>query len=229
MSNIRDFQNTWTSYRKRVAAAVEKRDKELARLEKYEGKRAEEEREAARDKFDEAVSVAREEARARFGQAIEAMKSKAEAVGQVMEPPSEEALRTLQMLSLRQSISPTEAEAAAKALQGNDAAIATLREICAARGGAKVAGVTMTKRGQAVAAVNEFKSAANMLMSWQGGERHALMLERNAQRWQGVPEAERVPMSAAIVADIDGNGSTPEFVGQVVGDAASLDCVMLVD
>lgn len=229
MSNVRDYQNTWTNYRKRVAAAVEKRDKELARLEKYEGKRADEEREAARVKFNEAVGVAREEARARFGQIIEAMKSKAEAVGQVMEPPSEEALRTLQMLSLRQSISPTEAEAAAKALQGNDAAIESLRQICATRGGTKVAGANMTKRGQAVAAVNEFRSAASMLMSWSGGSRHDLMLERNAQRSQGVPEAERVPMSAAIVADIDSNGSTPEFVGQVVGDAASLDCIMLVD
>lgn len=229
MSNIQDYKNAWTYYRERITAAVEKRDRELARLERYEGKRAEEEREAARNEFNQAVGAARDEARARFGQAIEAMKAKAEAVGQVMEPPSEEALRTLTMLSLRQSISPTEAEAAAKALQGNDAAIESLRQICAERGGAKVAGVTMTKRGQAVAAVNEFRRAASMLMSWQGGERYALMLERNAQRWQGVPEAERVPMSAAIVADIDGNGSMPEFVGQVVGDAASLDCVMLID
>lgn len=227
MSNVRDYQNTWTSYRKRVAAAVEKRDKELARLEKYEGKRAEEEREAARVKFNEAVGVAREEARARFGQAIEAMKSKAEAVGQVMEPPSEEALRTLQMLSLRQSISPTEAEAAARSLQGNDAAIATLREICATRGGAKVAGSGMTKRGQAFAAVSEFQNAANMLMSWQGGERHALMREHCAERMQGVRQ--QVPMSAVYVADVDGDGSTSDFASKIVGKAASSEVVRLID
>lgn len=229
MSNVRDFQSVWSDYRRDVSRAVEARDKELKRLERYEGKRADTEREAARVKFNQAVEAARNEARGRFGRVLEDMRDKADVIGEVMQAPTQEQLNVLQMLSLRSSISQSEAESAARALAGNDDCLSTLQQLCATRGGAKVAGVNKSKQNQAFAAVSEFARAASGLLGWQGGDRYSLMLERNAQRSQGVANSELIPMLSAVVADIDGSGTVREFVSQIVGDAATFENVMQVD
>ncbi len=232
MSNIRDYQTTWASYRKRVTAAVEERDKELSRLEKYEGERAEGERKAARDKFGQAVEAARVEAKGGFRRVLESMRDKAEEQGEVMQAPTAEQVHLLQMLAMRDSISATEAKSAALALAGNDDAIATLQQLCTARGGVVVSAVAdcKSKRGKAHDALGAFQEAAGMCLQWSGGNRSSLMSERNAQRLQHVPESERIPLGAAVSADVDaGNMSEHEFTKVIVGNAATVEAARLLD
>lgn len=230
MKNTVRYKDTWSAYRQAVSKAAEERDKELSRLQGYKGERAEKERQKAREAFSRAVGVAREAARAEFNVAIGGMRKAAEAVGSVMEPPSEEALRTLQMLSLRTSISPAEAEAAAKSMQGNDACLTTLQELCVSRGGARVSAKGKSKRGQAFDALREFEDAAKMCLAWQGGTRGELMRERNAQHLAQVPESERVPIGAAIAADVEaGRMSHAEFVRSIVGNTATVEGAAMLD
>ena len=232
MSSIQDYKNAWTNYRERITAAVEKRDRELARLEKYEGKRAEEEREAARVKFNQAVEVARNEARGRFGRVLEDMRDKADAIGEVMQAPTQEQVSILQMLSLRSSITQSEAESAARALAGNDDCLTTLQQLCATRGGVIVHEIAKnkSKRAQAFDALGAFRDAAGACLQWSGGSRSELMTERAAQYMQHVPESERVSLGAAIAADVDAqNMSQRDFTRVVVGNAASVEATSLID
>lgn len=232
MSNIKDFQGVWSDYRKKVSEANEIRDKELKRLERYEGRRADDEREAARAKFNQAVEAARDEARGRFRLVLTEMRDKADEIGEVMQAPTQEQLNLLSMLALRTSISQSEAESAARALAGNDDCLSTLQQLCAGRGGVIVheAAKSKTKRAQAFDALGAFRDAAGSCLQWEGGSRAELMAQRNVQSLQHVPETERVPLAAAIAADVDAGRMTErEFSKVIVGNSASVEAASLID
>lgn len=231
-NNVKDFQSIWSDYRRGVSGAIEERDKELKRLERYEGERADTEREAARVKFNQAVEAARNEARGRFGRVLEDMRDKADAIGEVMQAPTQEQLNVLQMLSLRSSISQSEAESAARALAGNDDCLTTLKQLCATRGGVIVHEIakSKTKRAQAFDALGAFRDAAGSCLQWSGGSRAELMAKRNMQHLQHVPEPERIPLGAAVAADVDAGKMTQrDFTSVVVGNAASVEAASLID
>ena len=232
MGNCKDFQGIIGAYRSTVGAELGKLNEELARLEGYKGEKANGERDAANERFKSAVTAARDGARSELRPVLERMRDKADAYGDVMEAPSADAVNLLQMLSLRTSISPTEAKSAAKALAGNDAALKTLSELCATRGGAIVEAIhdSKSKRGRAHDAYKAFAESAGMFLSWEGGSRAELMAQRQVQHVNHVPESERVPLGAAVSADVAAE-SMPEydFVKAVMGNAADYASARLVD
>lgn len=232
MSNVDEFKQVWADYRQKVSKAVEQRDKALESLSGYKGERAEAERKAAHDKFNEAVEGARSGARVRFRGILGNMRAKADEIGEVMQAPSQEQLSLLQMLSLRSSISQSEAESAARALAGNDDCLSTLQQICNSRGGVIVHEIakSKSKRAQAFDALGAFRDAAGSCLQWAGGSRSELMAERATQYLQHVPEPERVPLGAAVAADVDAqNMSQRDFTRVVVGNAASVEAASLID
>ena len=231
MGNLNNYQRVWGNYRNEVQTALRTRESALQRLEGYSGARADREREQIHNDFAESVRKSRTKARKEFGGVLESMREKAEGVGQVMEAPSSEAVSILQMLSLRTSISQAEAESAARALRGNDEALATLQQLCATRGGVKVKAIqkNKTKRTQAFDAVGAFKDAADAILQWEGGSRSELLSNRNRQAFEYVPASERVPLGACIAADITADCSPRDFATSAVGNACDYDAVQLID
>lgn len=223
MSNTSEYKDTWSRYRQQVGNAISKRDKALERIQGYKGKRADEEREQIAEEFESTIGAAQHEARSSFARILGDMRGKADEVGEVMEPPSEEALRVLQMLSLRTSITQAEAESAARALEGNDAALQTLQELCTGRGGVRVAAIHKSHRQQAYDALREFEEGVKSCLAWRGGSRFELMTERSRQGFERIPESERVPLGAAIAADVDAERMTiAEFTKTIVGNTATV-------
>ena len=232
MGNCKDFQTIIGKYRSTVGAELGKLNKELTRLSGYKGEKADSERAAANRRFKSVVTAARDGARSELRPVLQRMKDRADAYGEVMEAPSTDAVNLLQMLSLRTTISPTEAKSAAKALAGNDAALKTLSELCVTRGGAIVGAVhkSKSKRGRAYDAYKAFAESAGMFLAWEGGSRSELMAQRQAQYVSHVPESERVPLGAAVSADVAAESMTEhDFVKTVLGNAAEYDSSMLID
>ncbi|MBR3314747.1 MAG: hypothetical protein IKG18_11480 [Atopobiaceae bacterium] len=231
MGNCKDFQVIIGGYRSTVGAELGKLNKELARLEGYRGEKADGERDAANKRFKSAVSAARDKARSELRPVLQRMKDKADAY-EAVEAPTAEQVNILTMLSLRTSISPTEAKSAAEALAGNDAALTTLSQLCATRGGAIVGAVhkSKSKRGRAYDVYKAFEESAGMFLSWEGGTRAELMAQRQVQHVSHVPESERVPLGAAVSADVAAE-SMPEydFVKVVLGNSADYNSSSLVD
>jgi len=227
MANIKDFQNEWKRYREAVNAANTAYDSEIKRLESYEGEKADEERREATAKRDEAITSAQSEARYRFNQILNRMAAKVDAI-EPLAAPSEEGLRVLQLLQLKEKISAREAESAAKLLEGNDSAIRALEELCKKRGGV-VPSVSkhMGKRGQAQDALKEFNTAVGYLLQWRGGSR-AELIQRRAEE-HITRSGSRTPFSAAFAADVDAQVSESDFVMSIVGGHATYDGALLID
>ena len=231
MGNCKDYQGIIGAYRSTVGAELDKLNKELTRLSGYKGEKADSERDAANKRFKSAVTAARDEARSELRTVLQRMKDKADAY-EAVEAPTAEQVNILTMLSLRTSISPTEAKSAAKALAGNDAALKTLSELCVTRGGAIVGAIhdSKSKRGRAYDAYKAFAESAGMFLAWEGGTRAELMAQRQVQHVNHVPESERVPLGAAVSADVTAE-SMPEydFVKVVLGNAADYNSSSLID
>jgi len=232
MGNCKKYQQAIAKYRTTVITNGERKDRDLARIAGYEGAKAEQDREEIVRRFKSAVSAARDEAWSEIRPVLERMRDKAESYGEVMEAPTAEQVNLLSMLSLRTSISPTEAASAAKALSGNDAAIATLSDLCRERGGAIVGAIhgEKSKRGRAYDAYKAFEDAAGMFLSWEGGDRQTLMRRRQVERRDHVPQEQRTSIGAAVSADVAAE-ALPEydFVKVVLGNAADYNSSSLID
>lgn len=226
--NLSNYMDAWNGYKKPVRQAEKKRDKTLARLEGYEGKRVEAEREQAWKDFNTAVEAARAEARAKFDTIIRSMHSKASEIDEVMTAPTTAMLNTLQALSMKTSISQRDADAAARMMDGCDVALDALQDLCTKRGGVRVSARGKTARTKAFEHVKAFQDAAGMLLSWQGGTRNDIMLKRSQEYYAHIPETERTPLSAAFVADVEGTNVT-DFCKAVVSHDASMEDLMKLD
>lgn len=223
MSNTSEYKDTWSRYRKQIGNAISKRDEALERIAGYKGERAAREREQIANEFESSVGAAQQEARSSFTRILGDMRGKADEVGEVMQAPTQEQLNLLKMLSLRSSISQAEAESAARALEGNDAALQTLQELCAGRGGVRVAAIHKSQRQKAHDALREFEEGAKSCLAWRGGSRFELLTERSRQGFERLPESERVPLGAALAADVDAERMTiAEFTKTIVGNTATI-------
>ena len=87
-----------------------------------------------------------------------------------------------------------------------------------------------SKRGRAYDAYKAFAESAGMFLAWEGGSRSELMAQRQAQYVSHVPESERLPLGAAVSADVAAESMTEhDFVTTVLGNAAEYDSSMLID
>ena len=122
------FYTRAKEYQGKRAAIVDEYEKRMKALEDAKGsKYFTDEAKKAEDKRDEALTALKDEYNGYFNIAFDAMR-KANAARK-MTPPTEEELRTLQLLKMKEK--PTEAElaAAANTLKGNVTCLSVLTEI----------------------------------------------------------------------------------------------------
>ncbi len=226
--NITDYMNTWNGYGNEVNEAVTKRDARLEKLDGYQGQRADEERKQIQAEFDEAIGKAQTKARTRFNATLKAMKEKAEKVDEVMVAPTEGMINALKALEMKTSITAREAESAAKLMEGCDVALDALQDLCNGRGGVRVSTHGKSTHAKALDHLRSFSEAAGMRLQWRGGSRFDLMLRRSQEHSAHVPESQRTPIGAAIVADVRGD-NVADFAKAIAGNDADLSDVMRLD
>jgi len=228
MGNIKDFQNEWKRYSEHVNAANEACDSVLARLKDYDGEKADEERREAISQRDKAITSAQSEARYRFNQILNRMASKVDGIAAVS-AITEDAMRALEMLKMRDKITPKEAEDAATMCDGNDAALETLQQLLKTRGGFTLSSVHKHKgkRGQAQDALREFRESVGYCLAWRGGSRDEITRQRAEEFLTHA--STRTPIAAAFAADVDPLGSEYDFAKSIIGGHATYDGALLID
>lgn len=128
MTNMARLYEAMTAYQRARAAA---RDAYMAVMKPLETARGSqyynEQRDKAAKARNDAVAAAQVEARAAVDAAIGAMRDAVN--GRKMQPPTDEQLRILQMLKMRDVVTRAEMDAAANAMDGNGSALAVLDEM----------------------------------------------------------------------------------------------------
>lgn len=133
MKNTECLYNAMAKYQRARAAARDEYLQTMKRIETAKGSAFyTNEREKARRKRDEAVNVAQVDARHDVDHALNCMR---EAInGRKMVAPTDEQLRILQMLRLRDHVTKGELDAAANAMNGNYSALGVVDDVARANG-----------------------------------------------------------------------------------------------
>lgn len=227
MSNVLSYHDAWADLRKAVKAARADYLRKVERATPYlPSEKAQEDIEAARADYDAALEAARAVARPRFGRAIKSMREHIAAPD--MKAPSDEQLRLLKVLDMRDSVEGAEVESAAKAMGNNDAALKALRDILMRKGAIMPANIK-TFEAQQNDAVAELERAASNLLQWDGRTRDEISSDVSKAyhdyRWAGgapVPENAR---AAQWVADLEAQSTYRATVQSVIGDGVSMAVV----
>ena len=128
IANTTLFYTRAKEYQDKRKGIIDEYEKRLASLEDAKGsKYFTDEVKKAEDKKDEALKALKEEYGGYFNTHLEAM-SKANAARK-MTPPTEEELRTLQLLKMKDKPTEAELQAAANTLKGNATCLSVLTEI----------------------------------------------------------------------------------------------------
>ena len=120
-------------FAKAMQQAATDYDREMQKIERMQGSREHEDRQqAAQAKRDAAEAAARQEAARRFGAALQGMREAA--AGRAMQPPTDEQLRILELLQMRETLTDADIMQAYNSLSGCPAACGVLREIAQKHG-----------------------------------------------------------------------------------------------
>ena len=228
MANLDDFssvfQSTWVGLRNQRV----KYEDSVSKLEKYRGSAGFEKDVAEAEKtYRDAIEAIQCDARCKFGSILERMHSSLEPVS--MDVPSEEAVRVLQVLSMREHLTTSDVLLAAESLRGSDAALATLQDL-AKRDGLVVPAKYMSKGEQRRKAFEALRDSANGLLNWSGADGTSVRMEwvKNRNPMAGGDPSKLNPwtFTAAKIADMGGadmqgmryTRPTYELCRELVGD-----------
>lgn len=224
-NNLMRFGDSFKSAWVKLRDARERYGRKLESLEGYEGERRDAEAKAAQEAYEVEVEQIHARYTPEVNKWLDAMErgiSKGSAT-----PPSEEQIRLLQVLQMRENLSEAEVASAAEQLAGCEVAIGALEEI-ASRTGAPVGAVlsphksTSQRRADALSVLRD---RANGLASWGGGDDNETVAEYYEVKRNG-GRMPRHTFSAAQVARLQdvGTMSTGELVRALIdGTGVSYD------
>lgn len=239
MSNLSDyssvFQSTWVGLRNQRVAY----EKRMEALERYRGSAgyAKDAAEAERA-YEDAIEAVRYDARRKFGSILEHMHSSLEPVS--MDVPSEEAIRILQALAMREHLTSSDVLLAAESLKESNSAMATLADL-AKRDGLVVPAKFMNRGQQRRRAYEALRDSANGLLNWSGADGTSVRMEwvKNRNPMAGGDPSKLNPwtFTAAKIADMGGADMegmryvkpTYELCRELVGDDVSWDAISALD
>lgn len=186
MDAVKTYYEVSTEYRKSLKTAWDEYHKGHERLQAYKGSEGyEKELAEIQDKRDAAIKAARDKAEGRYKTVISYMRKAIEA--QPAQTPTEEQMRTLTALKMREKVSVDELEKVAEQMRGVDMAVSVLDEIAQKNGSAPGRfGEYMGATGRASAAVDKLVSDANLTLKLtrpdSGKQRHEA---HHAAKWGG--------------------------------------------
>lgn len=133
MNRTHEYYRIAQAHRDALRAIWATYEETMNRLERYKGSAGydDDEREAARVR-DEAIKAQGQVTGKAFDQVLKSMREKVG--GHVVAPPSDDELRLLQVLKMREKISKEELQSAGRALQDNTVALHALDDIAQAHG-----------------------------------------------------------------------------------------------
>lgn len=209
MSNMSRYFDAYAQQRRWVGNAVSKCATEAAKLAKFKGSKGyDEELDKLRQERDNAIADAVAHTAAEFKEALAAMNAKLDNAPLV--PPSEEQLRLVSALRMREHLSQSELERAAEQVGDNDASLALVMELAEKHNrilSGRKYGSRVNKAREAVA---ELGRAAKATLAWRGQTRAQLMESYIADRSNG--------LDAIGVADVE-----PTTIRETITKLGSID------
>lgn len=239
VSNLSDFsdvfQSTWVGLRNQRV----KYEDSVSKLEKYAGSAgyAEDMAEVERT-YRDAIEAIQYDARRKFGSILEHMHNCLEPVS--MDVPSEEQIRCLQVLSMREHLTSSDVLLAAESLKESNSAMATLADL-AKRDGLVVPAKFMSGGQQRRKAYEALRDSANGLLNWSGADGTSVRMEwvKNRNPMAGGDPSKLNPwtFTAAKIADMGGadmqgmkfTRPTYELCRELVGDDVEWDAISSLD
>lgn len=206
MSNLdeyaRTFQSLWVGLRKQrtdYEAKVEK-------LQRYKGSKGfDDEMAEAKKAYDDGVLALHQQEGAKLNRLLKAMSEKVPA--EKMDVPTDEQVRLLQTLAMRDKLTTRDIELAAESLKNSDTAMATLSDL-ARKSGLMVGANHKSAEAQRREAHEELRQAATAILSWDGADGHTVRIEHLKARRPyagGDPAtAKKHQYAAAWCADMGG-------------------------
>lgn len=174
---------TFTDTRTAAVEAYQKRMKELTDMKG--SKYFIDEKAKAVKARDMAIEQARLECRKSLSGTFKTMRENNSKRG--LKPPTEEQLRTLQMLQMREHITETELQAAANAMNGNGSALQIIHEIARKHG---ITGIDYRSEAndfsiqQASEQIDQLAAACNRILE-TGARRAAYLGAKKSHEWHG--------------------------------------------
>lgn len=216
-NNLMRFSDSFKAAWCKLRDAREAYGRKLESLEGYEGARRDAEAEAAQEAYEAEVERIHDRYMPEVTRYLDAMErdiSKGAAT-----PPSEEQLRLLEVLRMRERLSEAELASAAEQLSGNDLCMSALEEIVA-RSGQPMGAVLSPHKSTAqrrADALSVLRSRANGLGVWGGGDDNETVAEYYEVRRNG-GRRPRHTFDAAHVARMQDVGamSTSDLVHALV-------------
>lgn len=224
MHNLMHFSEQWDKHRKQVRAAREAYLKQVERLKDYQdSEKGREDLLAAQQEYDTALQSIRGASLPRFQSILKDMEGKVEP--ESMEPPTPEMVNLLTMINMRDDISSEEIERATKTLQGNDAAVATLRDILQRKG--KILPLEYkSAEQQKRQAVDTLRRSVSGLMAWDGRTEREVtsdaMLAKHNFRWGGGPMPTGHELDSKWVADVEVSTGYDSVVKKLTGASTAI-------
>lgn len=235
MSNLDDysnvFQSTWVGLRDQ-RVAYEKRVEALSR---YKGSKGYDKDMAEAEKaYNERVSAIQDDARSKFDAILKRMHDKVAAPK--MDVPSDEQIRILQVLSMREHLDNSDIQLAAENLRESDTAMATLADI-ARRSGAIIPTSYKSKEQQRREAFDALREQMAGLVFWDGSDgttvRREWAVNRNPLAGGDPSKIKPHTFTTAHIADMGGadmqgmtyKKTTYELCRALVGDDVPWDAV----
>lgn len=229
--NVMNYAEAWGELRKAVSEARADYLKKVALATPYlPSKQAEKDIEKAEHTYTEALEAARKCAAPKFNKALEGMRSVIAKPD--MRPPTPDMLATLRLFELRDDIEAEEAEAAARVMGNNDAALKTLRDVLM-RKGRPLPSSVKTVEAQARDAVDELARAAGALLQWDGRDGRQILSDyfekRNNHLYGDGEHASHSELASRFVADVKEGAYFMETIRNIVGDEVPLAVLEALD
>lgn len=236
VSNLSDysdvFQSAWVGLRKQR----EDYEKRMSTLEKYKGSKGYDKDVAEAEKtYRDNVKSIQDDTRDKINQVLRRMREKVAPVK--MDVPTDEQIRVLQMLSMREHLTNSDIQLAAENLRSSDSAMATLADI-ALRSGCVIPTSYKSAEEQRRDALDALTSAATGLVFWNGADSDTVRSEWSYNRSPYNPDADRSKLNphtweTARVAELGGADMqgmtykrTPyDICSKLVGDDVPWDAV----
>lgn len=238
MGNQKVYHDTYRDAYNAVRNAREEYDKRLKFLQRYEGSKGyEEDLKQAKEEFEGKLEGIRAAARGGFDLAFKGME-KNTAETDTLDVPTEEQVRLLQTLELRDTLTPSDLERAARTCQSSETALRTLESLARKKGAWPENSNTRFKStaDQARGVLGQLKEAASNLMQWDGRSHEEIMQERvkanHGKKWgfaegeQPIEEKDLPPIGTAWVEENQAGLTPTHTLETIVGKDAegNLNC-----
>lgn len=236
MSNLSDysdvFQSAWVGLRKQR----EDYEKRMSTLEKYKGSKGYDKDVAEAEKtYQDNVRAIQDATRDKLNAILRRMESKVAPVK--MDVPTDEQIRILQVLSMREHLTNSDIQLAAENLRSSDTAMATLADL-ARRSGAVMPTSYKSAEAQRRDALEALRNKATGIVFWNGADSDTVRSEWSYNRSPYNPDADRSKVNphtweTARVAELGGadmQGMTYkrtayDICSKLVGDDVPWDAV----